>query len=110
MTKKTEGLKKALNAEREKRKLYQQWFVVLNAKIAQTATEQLNSIEFFVETLPTVGHHLLPHCTEQQRAIDADLLLWQIQRELDRRQAGEIQYSRSKIYLAVGIDKYFLGI
>lgn len=109
MTKNTEGLKKALKAERQKRQLYQQWFVALNVKIAQATIDQLTSIDFFVETLPSVGHHLLPDCTKKQRSIDADLLFWQIQRELDRRQAGEIQYSRSKAYLAVGIDKKFLG-
>lgn len=85
-------------------------------KIASASTEVLFSLKFFVETFPSVGHQTLPYRTMNQSAIDADLLRFLIQCELDDRRkkdgapinSYELPYSWGEMYSAVKIPKEFL--
>lgn len=88
----------------------------IKKKIVSTSTEVLFSLKFFVETFPSVGHQTLPYRTMDQSAMDADLLRFLIQRELDDRRkkdgapinSYELPYSWGEMYLSVKIPKEFL--
>lgn len=71
-------------------------------------TEILKSIDFAVSSLPQMPHHILGSDRVEQKVLDADLMRWTMQRELDRRKAGELPYSWGEMYLALGIPKEFL--
>jgi hypothetical protein len=77
-------------------------------KIATIPVEQLRSVQFAVESLPEMPHQILGSDLIEQKAIDANLIRWLIQRELDTRKAGELPYSYGEMYLAMGIPKEFL--
>jgi len=79
-----------------------------NDKIKDVPTEQLKSLGFAVESLPQMPHHVLGTQSTKQKALDASLLRWLIQMELDRRNAGEISHSWTAMYMAMGIPKEFL--
>lgn len=73
-----------------------------------TAIDQLKSIDFAVKNLSKMIHQQLGSNSALHRSMDADTLRWLIQRELDRRKAGELPYAWSQMYNAMGIPKEFL--
>jgi len=77
-------------------------------KIKDVPTEQLRSLVFAVESLPQMPHHVLGTQSTKQKALDASLVRWLVQLELDSRKAGEISHSWTAMYLAMGIPKEFL--
>lgn len=108
MSRQSKAFIQALQDERRKRQKFEadaRWFERLNHAIAQAQTEDLTSLDWFVATLPTVGHHLLPDCTERQRSLDVNLLMFLVQQELDRRGCKVFHYSQGEAYLAVGLNK-----
>jgi len=78
------------------------------AALPSVGTETLRSIEFAVKHLPKMPHQILGSDRMDQKALDADLMRWLLQRELDSRKDGELPYSWGEMYLAMGIPKEFL--
>ena len=79
-----------------------------NCKIKDVPTEQLRSLKFAVESLPQMPHHVLGTQSTKQKALDASLVRWLIQLELDRRNAGEISHGLNVMYAEMGIPQEFL--
>ena len=77
-------------------------------ELSNVATPTLLSLEFAASSLFKMPHKILGSDLMWQKALDADLLRWLIQRELDTRKAGELGYSWSEMYLAMSIPKEFL--
>jgi hypothetical protein len=78
-------------------------------KLRSVDTETLKTLEFAIASLPEMPHQILGSDLVDQKAIDADVLRWTIQRGLDSRKAGELPYTWEEMYLAMKIPKEFLS-
>jgi len=73
-------------------------------------TERLMSVEFAVETLPQMPHHIFgkgalkPVCL---KALDAGFSRRLIQQELDNREAGKLGYGVKAMYVAMDLTESF---
>jgi len=74
-------------------------------RIKKAATPLLKSLEFAIELIEYMPHIAAGRRNVAQRQLDASLLRWLIQRELDRRQAGELPYSWQAYSDAIGIPE-----
>jgi len=74
-------------------------------RIQKAATTRLKSLEFAVELIEYMPHIAAGRRNLPQRQLDASLLRWLIQRELDRRHEGELPYSWQQYSDAIGIPE-----
>ena len=79
------------------------------AELSSIATQTLLSLKFAALSLPKMPHQILGSDRMDQKSLDADLMRWLIQRELDTRKAGELGYSWDAMYLAMAIPEEFLS-
>jgi hypothetical protein len=80
----------------------------LKTQLQLVLVDDLKSLDFALMSLPRMIHQKLNSDSMQHKSMDADTLRWLIQRELDKRQAGELPYTWTQMYKAMGIPKEFL--
>ena len=69
-------------------------------------TERLRSLEFALESLAQMPHHLVVVRNRVQwglKALDASLIRWAIERELDKRKGDPLEYSWDGMQSAMGL-------
>ena len=69
---------------------------------------RLESLEFAIESFPKMPNQVLGSNRMDRKYIDANLVVWLIQQELDRRQADGLPYSHEDLYSALKIPDGFI--
>ena len=77
-------------------------------ELSSIATQTLLTLEFAVSNLPRMPHQILGSDRMDQKSLDADLMRWLVQSELDTRNAGTLEYSWGEMYTAMAIPEEFL--